>query len=99
MAITEPIKALIIASEVTKGMKSVGSKSLLKIKNSMLVIEYQIKELKKYYKDIDITIATGFESEKMIKLLNSYDVKFLYNSDYQTTNQAKSIIDLSLIHI
>ena len=60
MAMTEPIHALIIASEVTKGMKSIGSKSLLKIKNSVLVIEHQIIELQKQHKHIDITVATGF---------------------------------------
>lgn len=87
------LDALIIAAEVTRGMKSLGSKSLLKLKNSILVIEYQINELKKHYKDIDITIATGFESDKMIKALSRYGVKFLYNDKYKTTNQGKSIID------
>lgn len=90
---TVPINILIIASEVTKGMKSIGSKSLLKLKNSTLVIEHQIKELKRHYKNSTITISTGFESEKMIKALSAYDVKFIYNEEYQTTNQAKSLID------
>lgn len=94
MVVNETISALIIASEVTKGMKSIGSKSLLKIKNSILVIEHQIKELKKQYKNIDITVATGFESDKMLKALNNYNnINFLYNNKYQVTNQAKSIID------
>ena len=93
MAMTEPIHALIIASEVTKGMKSIGSKSLLKIKNSVLVIEHQIIELQKQHKHIDITVATGFESEKMLKILDEYNIKFLHNQKYQTTNQTKSIID------
>ena len=89
----QQLNALIIAAEVTKGMKSMGSKSLLKLKNSILVIEYQINELRKHYKNIDITIATGFESEKMIKALSCYGVKFLHNDKYTTTNQGKSIID------
>jgi CTP:phosphocholine cytidylyltransferase-like protein len=93
MAAMQKLNALIIAAEVTKGMKSMGSKSLLKLKNSIFVIEYQINELRKHYKDIDITIATGFESDKMIKALSCYGVKFLYNDQYKTTNQGKSIID------
>lgn len=93
MEIMKPLNALIIATEVTKGMKSMGSKSLLKLKNSIFVIEYQINELRKHYKDIDITIATGFESEKMVKVLSCYGVKFLYNDQYTITNQGKSIID------
>ena len=99
MAIIEPIHALIIASEVTKGMKSIGSKSLLRIKNSVLVIEHQIQELKRQHKNIDITVATGFESEKMLKILDEYNVKFLHNQKYQTTNQTKSIIDYINTHI
>jgi CTP:phosphocholine cytidylyltransferase-like protein len=99
MAIIEPIHALIIASEVTKGMKSIGSKSLLRIKNSVLVIEHQIQELKKQHKNIDITVATGFESEKMLKILDEHNVKFLHNPKYQTTNQTKSIIDYIGSHI
>jgi CTP:phosphocholine cytidylyltransferase-like protein len=89
----QQLNALIIAAEVTKGMKSMGSKSLLKLKNSIFVIEYQINELRKQYKDINITIATGFESDKMVKALSCYDVKFLYNDKYKTTNQGKCIID------
>jgi bifunctional N-acetylglucosamine-1-phosphate-uridyltransferase/glucosamine-1-phosphate-acetyltransferase GlmU-like protein len=92
------INALIIASEVTKGMKSMGSKSLLKLKNSILVIEHQIIELRKHYKNIDITISTGFEAEKMTKALSSYRVRFLYNEDYKNTNQGKSVVDYVNYH-
>lgn len=89
----EPIDALIIAAEVTKGMKSIGSKSLLKIKNSLMVIEYQISELRKIHKNINITIATGFEADRMSKLLEDKNVNFLHNPEYETTNQAKSVLD------
>lgn len=89
----ETIEVLIIAAEVTKGMKSIGSKSLLKIKNSLMVIEYQIEELRKAYKNINITVAVGFEADRMIKVLEKESVSFLYNSEYETTNQAKSVID------
>lgn len=89
----ESIEALIIASEVTKGMKSIGSKSLLKIKQSTVVIEYQINELRKTYKNINITVATGFESDKMVKLLAKSNVNFLHNPEFESTNQAKSISD------
>lgn len=89
---------LIIATEVTKGMKSIGSKSLLKLKNSFLVIEHQIKELQNYYPDTSITVATGFEADKMSKALVDYKVNFLYNDTYQITNQAKSIVDFINIY-
>lgn len=93
MANSCQLHALIIATEVTKGMKSIGSKSLLKLKNSTLVIEQQIIELQEHHPDIKITVATGFEAEKMVKALDKYKINFLYNKDYEITNQAKSIVD------
>jgi CTP:phosphocholine cytidylyltransferase-like protein len=89
----EPINAIIIASEITKGMKSVGPKSLLKLKKTLSIIEYQILELKKYYPGIRITISVGFESDKMIKTLEKYKVEVLHNKDFDSSNQVKSIID------
>ena len=87
------INAVIIATEITKGMKSIGPKSLLQLRKTLSVIEYQILELKKNYKNIKITVATGFESDKMEKAIDSYGVNIIYNSDFKTTNQVKSIID------
>lgn len=89
----EPINAIIIASEITKGMKSVGPKSLLRLKKTLSIIEYQILELKKYYPGIRITVSVGFESEKMIRVLDKYRVDVLYNEDFNSSNQAKSVID------
>lgn len=89
----EPINAIIIASEITKGMKSVGPKSLLKLKKTLSIIEYQILELKKYYPGIRITISVGFESDKMIRILEKYKVEVLYNKDFDSSNQVKSIVD------
>jgi CTP:phosphocholine cytidylyltransferase-like protein len=87
------INAIIIATEITKGMKSVGPKSLLQIKKTLSVIEYQILELKKCYKEISINISIGFESERMIKALSQYDVNLIINKEFKTTNQVKSIVD------
>jgi CTP:phosphocholine cytidylyltransferase-like protein len=95
----QPIEALIIATEVTKGMKSIGSKSLLKIKHSLVVIEHQIIKLQKTYKNIKITIATGFEADKMKKLLENYNINFLHNPRFESTNQAKSILDFIALNI
>jgi hypothetical protein len=64
----QKLNALIIAAEVTKGMKSMGSKSLLKLKNSIFVIEYQINELRKHYKDIDITISSSLKENVNFEL-------------------------------
>lgn len=87
------INAIIIATEITKGMKSVGPKALLQIKKTTSVIEYQINELKKNYKNINIYVAVGFESDKVIKTLSKYNINIIYNPDFKCTNQVKSIID------
>jgi hypothetical protein len=86
------LDALIIAPEITKGMKSVGSKALLKIRSSLFVLEYQIQQLKKLDKKINITIATGFESDKIKKIFGTQPrIDIIYNEHYQKTNQAKCL--------
>jgi hypothetical protein len=84
---------LIIAPEITKGMKSIGPKALLKIKNSTAILDHQILQLKNISGLRHIYISVGFEGDKIKKSVSSYkDVKIINNSEYQTTNQTKSIL-------
>jgi choline kinase len=85
------INALILAPEITKGMKSFGSKSLLEIKKKISIIEYQISALKDIDKNISITTAIGFESEKILPILDKHGVKHTYNPEYKNTNQSYSL--------
>lgn len=85
------INALILAPEITKGMKSFGSKSLLEIKKKISIIEYQISTLKDIDKNISITTAIGFESEKILPVLDKHGVKHTYNPEYKYTNQSYSL--------
>lgn len=86
------INALIIIPEITKGMKSVGSKALLPIKKEKCVLDYQIDAIKNIDKNIKITIATGFESEKIIELLKTHNnIDYIHDSNYKITNQAQSL--------
>lgn len=89
----EKINAIIVASEITRGMKSIGPKSLLKVKKTLSIVEYQILELKKHYPGINVTVSVGFESEKMIKVLEKYKVNILHNEDFVSSNQVKAILD------
>lgn len=83
---------LIIAPEITKGMKSIGSKALLKIKQSISVIEYQINEIKKYNSHSAITIVSGFEHDKILKLYsNTKNINIVYNPEYAGTNHGASL--------
>lgn len=86
------VHALIIAPEITKGMKSLGSKALLKIKQSISVIDYQINELKKYNNKISIHIVSGFENDKIQKLYSDHpNINIVYNDQYIKTNQGESV--------
>lgn len=86
------VDVLIIIPEITKGMKSLGSKALLRIKNSITVLEYQINELRKTYPRSTIFVGTGFESEKIKKIFSSYkNIQFIENHNYNETNQSKLI--------
>lgn len=81
---------LILVPEITKGMKSLGPKALLKIKNSTMVLEYQIEQLRKLYKKSKIFIGTGFEAEKVKRIFASHsNIEFIENPDYANTNQSQ----------
>lgn len=86
------INAIILIPEITKGMKSVGSKSLLDIKKKVSVLEYQVQSLKNIDKNIKITVCTGFESEKIVSAVEQYqNIDVIYNPRYKLTNQGYSI--------
>jgi len=88
------IDALIIAPEITKGMKSIGSKILLQVKKHKCVLDYQIESISRISKNIRITVATGFESEKIIELLSSNyksSIRHIHDFGFKYTNQAESV--------
>lgn len=86
------INAVILIPEITKGMKSIGSKSLLKIKHDKYIIEYQIEQLLNIHKHINITVATGFDHDKIIKIIDRYNnINTLYNPNYENTNFGRSL--------
>lgn len=87
------LDALIMIPEITKGMKSIGSKALLTIKKSITVLDHQIYSLKKIDKNIRITIATGFEANKIQEYLkDTPNINFVYNDQYRHTNEIASLL-------
>jgi len=83
---------LLLVPEITKGMKSLGSKALLTIKNSTMVLDYQIQQLKKIDSNCNIFIGAGFECDKIRKVISKYSrVHIIENENYANTNQAKLI--------
>jgi len=85
--------AIILVQEITKGMKSVGSKALLELYKNTSVLEYQIQYLKRFYYPINIYVCTGFEHEKIVKTTQKYkNVYYSFNREYETDNQVGSLI-------
>lgn len=86
------INVVIVIPEITKGMKSIGSKSLLK-KHGVSILEYQINQIKKINKNTVITILTGFDHDRILKTIESKysNVAVVFNKDYYETNQMKSL--------
>jgi NDP-sugar pyrophosphorylase family protein len=87
------INILMINPEITKGMKSIGSKSLILLKKNLTLIEYQISQLQKI-KPSKITINIGFESDKVLETLYRYKtIDYLINKNYDNTNQGSNLIE------
>lgn len=85
--------AVILVSDITKGMKSIGSKALLNISNNISILEYQIQYLKKFYYPINIYLSTGFDHERILKTTHKYkNIYYSYSSDYDKENQVGSLI-------
>jgi len=83
---------LLLVPEITKGMKSLGSKALLTIKNSTTVLDYQIQQFKKIDNNCNIYVGAGFECDKIRKVISKYNrVHVIENTNYTNTNQAKLI--------
>ena len=77
---------LLLVPEITKGMKSLGSKALLGIKNSTMVLDYQIQQLKKLDQNANIFIGTGFESDKIRKAVSKYNKVNVLHFNYSSFN-------------
>ena len=89
----KPETAIILASEITKGMKSIGSKSLLPLDTNITAIDHQIQYLKKYYNPIQIILCTGFDHDKINNHIKKYkNIECCYNPDYSIDNQAGSLV-------
>lgn len=93
MKSNKPNNAILLVSDITKGMKSIGSKSLLPISKNSTVIEHQIQYLKKFYNPIHIYVCVGFEHEKITKITNQYsNVHCIYHDSYETDNQTGGLV-------
>lgn len=88
------INILFLASEITKGMKSIGPRCLLKLNNSEVVLDYQISMAKTSYKNSNIFVLTGFEDDKVNKHINCKyrTVKTIHNESYTFQNETGAVL-------
>lgn len=85
---------LILMPEITKGMKSIGSKALLKLNTKLTILEYQIKSIKSINRRNKVFLATGFQNNKIVKLVQNYkNVHIVYEKDYLKYNDTQHIIN------
>tara|TARA_B100000029_G_scaffold502739_1_gene578503 strand:+ start:663 stop:1385 length:723 start_codon:yes stop_codon:yes gene_type:complete len=87
------MKAIILAAGKgtrLEGLQNIKHKSLLKI-NNISLIERQIKILKKNNIH-DVYIITGHNSEEVEKELSEYNVKFLFNKNFEKTDTLESFL-------
>ena len=65
--------AIILVSEITRGMKSIGSKSLLPISKELTAIDHQIKYIKKHNNPNQIILCAGFDYAKICNHTKKYN--------------------------
>lgn len=85
--------AIILLPEITKGMKSIGSKALLSINDTTTILDYQISYLKKYYSPRQIILCTGFDHDRIVKSTQKYkNIIYDFNDKYNIENQTGSLV-------
>lgn len=85
---------IIIADSPMYRMKSHGPVPLIEIRNKKL-IDYQIAAVTKTYKNYEIILCVGFESNKVTKYIKSkyanYNIRIIENTNYENTNSCESL--------
>lgn len=86
------INIILLSSDIPKGMKSYGPKAIIPIgKPEEPLIIKQIKKIKLVYGSTrhSIHVVTGFESEKIEKIVHKYkykNINFIYDDCFDSAN-------------
>jgi choline kinase len=84
------IDILIPAAGYGKRMKTWGAKALIQIKNNLILIDHQIKILRKFLPKSNIIIVCGYDSINLMNHLPS-DIIKIENEMFEQTNVTRSI--------
>ncbi len=83
------LSIIIPAAGMGNRMTTYGVKSLIQIKNET-IISRQLNIIKKSFKEYEVILVTGFESDKLMNKTPNSIIK-IENTNYETTNVIKSI--------
>jgi bifunctional N-acetylglucosamine-1-phosphate-uridyltransferase/glucosamine-1-phosphate-acetyltransferase GlmU-like protein len=86
----EDLTIIILAANVSYGMKSYGPRSLLCINQQETILEYQIKLIKQTFPKADILLVVGFLSNKIIKRCPA-GVRIIENQLFDITNETEQV--------
>lgn len=77
------VSTFIFSYAITKGMKSYGPKGILtqKTNTNKSLIRCQINTIQNI--SHDISVVTGFGRDRIIKVIDDFNIKDMYNSDYE----------------
>lgn len=81
---------IILAANISYGMKSYGPKSLLNINTHETLLEYQLNLIKTVFPNSDIILVVGFEAQKIIRKCPSH-IRIVENQLYETSNEVEQV--------
>lgn len=81
--------SIILGAGMSSRMKSYEPRSLIKLKDGLL-IEHQAKALRTKYEG-DIILVSGFKTNKVIKKTRNLNIKVVENQQYQENNSFESL--------
>lgn len=80
---------ILSGSTINKG-KSYGAKSLFKIDERELLLDYQIKMIREVFTNSDILVTVGFQADRVISHIDN-TIKVVENQLYETTSQVEEL--------
>jgi len=88
------IKIVILSDKYQKGTKSQGCPGLLKINDSINLLQYQHHILSNSFIDAELIYLYGFDAKKLLSFLKDSSFSrtdFIYNKDYDNYNECFSL--------
>lgn len=85
------INIVILAAGISRRMKNYDPRSCLPVNETTILLDDQISKLREIYKNPNITVITGYKSERLILAMKSRGVNIIHNNNYENTNSFGSL--------